>query len=91
MSLQSWFNGVWYDRAAPPWWLLPLSLTYGAVSGSRRYLYAKKLRKSTRLSCPVVVVGNLSVGGTGKTPFTELLAERCVQHRRLTAHREDPR
>jgi tetraacyldisaccharide 4'-kinase len=69
MSFQSWLNRIWYDRAAPPWWLLPLSLIYGAGSGSRRYLYAKHLRRATRVSCPVVVVGNLSVGGTGKTPL----------------------
>ena len=36
MSVQSWFNRIWYDRTAPPWWLLPASLVYGAVSGSRR-------------------------------------------------------
>jgi tetraacyldisaccharide 4'-kinase len=76
MSVQSWLNRIWYDRATPPWWLLPLSLTYGAVAGSRRYLYAKRLRRATRLSCPVVVVGNLSVGGTGKTPLVCWLVAR---------------
>jgi tetraacyldisaccharide 4'-kinase len=53
-----------------------LSLAYGAVSGSRRYLYAKRLRRSTRMSCPVVVVGNLSAGGTGKTPLVCWLVAR---------------
>ena len=79
MSVQSWLNRIWYDRASPPWWLLPLSLTYGAVAGSRRYLYAKRLRKSTRLPAPVVVVGNLSVGGTGKTPLVCWLVERLIE------------
>ena len=37
MSVQSWLNRIWYERAVPPWWLLPLSFVYGAVSGSRRY------------------------------------------------------
>jgi tetraacyldisaccharide 4'-kinase len=69
MSAQSWLNRIWYERAAPPWWLLPLSLTYGLIAGSRRFLYAKHVRRATRISCPVVVVGNLSVGGTGKTPL----------------------
>jgi tetraacyldisaccharide 4'-kinase len=78
MSVQSWFNEIWYQRAAPPWWLLPLSLTYGAVAGSRRYLYAKNLRKSIRMSLPVVVVGNLSVGGTGKTPLVCWLVARLT-------------
>src|SRR3984957_16093231 len=69
MSIQSWLNSIWYDRAAPPWWMVPLSLTYGAVSGSRRFLYVHRLRKAARISAPVVVVGNVSVGGTGKTPL----------------------
>ena len=69
MSVQSWLNSIWYDRAAPPWWMVPLSLTYGAVSGTRRFLYVHRLRRASRISCPVVVVGNVSVGGTGKTPL----------------------
>jgi len=76
MSVESWLNRIWYDRATPPWWLWPLSLTYGAVAGSRRFLYVKRLRRSTRMPCPVVVVGNLSVGGTGKTPLVCWLVAR---------------
>jgi tetraacyldisaccharide 4'-kinase len=78
MSVQSWLNRIWYERPAPPSWLLPLSLVYGAVAGSRRLLYAKHWRRATRLPCPVVVVGNVSVGGTGKTPLVCWL----VQHLR---------
>jgi len=76
MRVQSWFNRIWYDRATPPWWLMPLSFVYGAVSGSRRYVYAKRLRRPTRLARPVIVVGNLSVGGTGKTPLVCWLVAR---------------
>jgi tetraacyldisaccharide 4'-kinase len=76
MSVQSWLNDIWYERAAPPWWLLPLSLIYGAVVVSRRHFYA--MRKPTRLSLPVVVVGNLSVGGTGKTPLVCWLVARLA-------------
>jgi tetraacyldisaccharide 4'-kinase len=79
MSVQSWLNRVWYDRAPPPpWWLRPLSLTYCAAVRSRRHLYSLRLRKSTRLSAPVVVVGNLSVGGTGKTPLVCWLVARLI-------------
>jgi tetraacyldisaccharide 4'-kinase len=79
MSAESWLNRMWYDRAAPPWWLIPLSLVYGAVAGSRRFLYARHLRRSVRLGRPVVVVGNLSVGGTGKTPLVCWLAARLAE------------
>ena len=78
MSVQSWLNRIWYERATPPWWLLPLSLCYGAAAGCRRYLYAKRLRKSIEVSSPVVVVGNLSVGGTGKTPLVCWLVARLT-------------
>ena len=79
MSVQAWLNRVWYERGSPPWWLLPLSLSYGAAAGARRYLYAKQLRKSTRVASPVVVVGNLSVGGTGKTPLVCWLVARLQE------------
>jgi tetraacyldisaccharide 4'-kinase len=79
MSVQSWLNRIWYDRAVPPWWLLPLSLAYAAGSGSRRFVYSKHLLRSTRLSRPVVVVGNLSVGGTGKTPLVCWLVARLAE------------
>jgi tetraacyldisaccharide 4'-kinase len=69
VSVQSWFNNIWYERAAPPWWLVPPSVAYGAIAGARRFSYAHRLFRSVRMPCPVVVVGNLSVGGTGKTPL----------------------
>src|ERR1700691_5153191 len=78
MPVQSWLNRIWYDRAAPPWWLLPLSLAYRAVAGSRRYLYLKRVRKPTRMPLPVIGVGNLSVGGTGKTPLVCWLVARLA-------------
>ena len=78
MSVQSWFNRVWYERSAPPWWLLPLSLAYAFAAGSRRYLYSRHLRKSTRMALPVIVVGNLSVGGAGKTPLVCWLVGRLA-------------
>jgi tetraacyldisaccharide 4'-kinase len=79
MSVQSWLNSIWYDRAAPPWWLVPLSLAYGAVSGGRRFAYIHRLRRATRIACPIVVVGNLSVGGTGKTPLVCWLVAHLIE------------
>jgi len=79
MSVQSWLNRIWYGRAAPPWWLKPLELTYGAIAASRRYLYAKRLRRTVRLPVPVIVIGNLSVGGSGKTPLVCWLAARLTE------------
>jgi tetraacyldisaccharide 4'-kinase len=76
MSVQSWLNRIWYAPDAPPWWLVPGSALYGALFAARRYAYRRHWRKTVRVSRPVVVVGNLSVGGTGKTPLVCWLAAR---------------
>jgi tetraacyldisaccharide 4'-kinase len=48
--------------------LWPLGLLYGAVAGVRNWLFDARLRAIHRLPVPVVSIGNLTVGGTGKTP-----------------------
>lgn len=48
--------------------LWPLSLLYGGVAALRNWTFDARLRKVHRLSVPVVSIGNLTVGGTGKTP-----------------------
>jgi tetraacyldisaccharide 4'-kinase len=74
MSVQSKLNKIWYEGAPPPWWLMPLSVMFGVASRLRRFAYAKHLRRPKPLTRPVIVVGNLSVGGTGKTPLVCWLA-----------------
>lgn len=56
--------------------LLPLSWLYGLVSGLIRFSYRYGLRKSWRAPLPVVVVGNLTAGGNGKTPMVIWLVEQ---------------
>lgn len=53
--------------------LLPLSFIYGIVTGSRNLLFHIGVLKSKRFDVPVLCVGNITVGGTGKTPHTELI------------------
>jgi tetraacyldisaccharide 4'-kinase len=53
----------------------PLSVIYGATVGARNQLYDRRLLSARRLQGPVVSIGNLSVGGSGKTPFVILLGE----------------
>jgi tetraacyldisaccharide 4'-kinase len=53
----------------------PLSAMYGAVTALRNSLFEREIFRSQRLKQPVVSVGNLSVGGTGKTPFVIALGE----------------
>jgi tetraacyldisaccharide 4'-kinase len=53
--------------------LLPLSLVYGGVVWLRNWLFDKKILKSASFNFPIICVGNLAVGGTGKTPMVEYL------------------
>lgn len=65
---------LWYGRHPLSVALLPLAWLYCAVVGLRRLAYRQGLLRRTRLAAAVAVVGNLTVGGTGKTPLTLALA-----------------
>lgn len=58
--------------------LWPLSVLYGAFTEFRAWLYARGIFKQKRLRRPIISVGNLTVGGTGKTPMVIWLAERFL-------------
>lgn len=75
MTLAERLESAWYGTARAPWWTTPLSWLYGAVTALRRGLYRLGVLRSARLPVPVVVIGNVSVGGTGKTPLTIALAD----------------
>jgi tetraacyldisaccharide 4'-kinase len=53
--------------------LYPFSILYGFITGFRNFLYNSGILKSHEFNIPVICVGNLAVGGTGKTPHTEYL------------------
>ncbi|WP_330984317.1 MULTISPECIES: tetraacyldisaccharide 4'-kinase [Enterobacterales] len=67
---------IWSGES--PLWLLllPLSWLYGLVSGGIRLSYRLGIKKAWRSPVPVVVVGNLTVGGNGKTPVAIWLVEQ---------------
>jgi len=65
---------IWYGRGIFARLLAPAAAVFGAVAGVRRWLYRNDWLPRTRLQLPVVVVGNIAVGGTGKTPLTVGLA-----------------
>jgi tetraacyldisaccharide 4'-kinase len=67
-------NRLWYGGSRVAALLQPLSWLYGAMIALRRSAYARGWFASYRVDRPVVVVGNLTVGGTGKTPLTVWLA-----------------
>jgi len=66
---------AWLRRGPLACALWPLSLLFGAVAALRAGLYRAGWLKSERLPVPVVVVGNIFIGGTGKTPLTLWLVQ----------------
>jgi tetraacyldisaccharide 4'-kinase len=55
--------------------LYPVSVIYGLITGFRNFLYNTGILPSVEFRIPVICVGNITVGGTGKTPHTEYLAD----------------
>ncbi|WP_337048715.1 tetraacyldisaccharide 4'-kinase [Serratia fonticola] len=70
---------IWSGSSLVYLLLLPLSWLYGLVSGLIRLSYRCGLRKSWRAPVPVVIVGNLTAGGNGKTPMVIWLVEQLQQ------------
>ncbi len=69
-----WYQGRWYQ-----WLFLPFTLLFAGISGLRRWLFKVGAFKQTQLSVPVIVVGNISVGGNGKTPVVVALCEALTK------------
>lgn len=70
----------WYRATPLHLILLPVSWLFGLLAALRRLLYRKQILASFKLDVPVIVVGNISVGGTGKTPLTLALAAQLIEH-----------
>lgn len=79
MSLAETLQQGWYGKGHLPWWCYPLAKLYGLVISVRRSMYQLGWLRAVRLPCPVIVVGNLTAGGTGKTPLTLALVEALRQ------------
>jgi tetraacyldisaccharide 4'-kinase len=80
--LQRFLQALWYGAACKALPLLPLSWLFQGVAGLRRRLYRSGVWRVHSLPVPVIVVGNLSVGGTGKTPLLIYLAKLLRQEGR---------
>ena len=71
-GLESWLNGIWYGGKKPPVTLKALAGLYGLL------LQCRKPVSTDSLGAPVIVVGNFTAGGTGKTPLIIALVARLM-------------
>lgn len=81
-----WLEQRWYRSGASDHLvcllLWPLALLFGTLAALRRAAYRLGVFKTAKLAVPVVVVGNITVGGTGKTPLTITLARHLREQNR---------
>lgn len=78
--MYNWLHRIWYEGGSAYRLLLPLTGLYWLLVVLRRCLYQLGILGSRRAVAPVIVVGNITTGGTGKTPVTIWLANELKAH-----------
>lgn len=80
--IQSWEDLAYHRRGKLLWLspiLFPASILYGGIQKIRRGFYQAGIIKGIKVSIPVISIGNLTVGGVGKTPFALFLAQTLTE------------
>ncbi|HEC13273.1 MAG TPA: tetraacyldisaccharide 4'-kinase [Acidiferrobacteraceae bacterium] len=75
MTFSGWLQQQWWTPTPSSWLLVPLGWLYCGIAGLRRWCYQVGVFKVSRVSVPVIIVGNITVGGSGKTPLVVWLAQ----------------
>jgi len=73
--MRAWLESEWQRHGGGALVFLPLAILYRAVTTVRRALYRSGILKAWRSPVPVIVVGNITAGGTGKTPLVVAVVE----------------
>jgi tetraacyldisaccharide 4'-kinase len=77
-QLRNFIESSWYCQRSVQWWLKPFAYIFAAATGLRRLLYRAGILPQPHLPVPVIVAGNINVGGTGKTPFVAWLVKELL-------------
>lgn len=78
-SIARWLQDAWYKEMYISTIFMPISMLYDDIRRARRFFYKIGLFKKTKLPVPVIIVGNITVGGTGKTPLIIWLAKFLIE------------
>jgi len=71
-------NAIWFKDHPAKWLLFPFAVIFALLSAVRRLLFAVGIKKQIHPGIPVIIVGNISVGGNGKTPVVTEVAKWLV-------------
>jgi len=78
-SIHQILNRQYYKKSSWILFLLPLSFIYLLIIYFRIWAYKVNILKSTKLNVPLVVIGNITLGGTGKTPLVIWLLKKLIK------------
>ncbi len=82
-TIDHWLQRIWYGGGKGRWLLVPLSALYWLGQALRRAMFRAGISRTESAGVPVIVVGNITAGGTGKTP-TVLWLARALAERGFT-------
>lgn len=78
-GIARWVQDAWYKEMYISAVFVPISMVYDDIIRFRAFLYKIGLFKKTKIAVPVIIVGNITVGGTGKTPLILCLARYLIE------------
>ena len=79
LSIDQIFNNQYYKKSNWIYLFVPLSIFFYCISSLKKYLYKNEFLKTIKIKVPVLIIGNITLGGTGKTPLALDLIEKFLK------------
>ena len=79
ISVDQIFNNQYYKKSSWIYLLIPFSIFFYCLSSLKKYLYKNGFLKTIKIKVPVLIIGNITLGGTGKTPLALDLIEKFLR------------